>query len=167
MFKPDATLDDWVSANATIQERIAAVKAIAEKSRYQGPYLDLFTHAAVDIYDVLEKMKAPLQDGFQFRDLEDFFVIAAPALYNFSQTIHEFGEDRNREAIFRDLVVFIYYELEKHLKLPGFAKFILRFAIRIWGAKNLAKYIIIAFDYVDGKVEVVSDKAEKFVANLL
>jgi hypothetical protein len=166
-FKPDITLDDWVKADATVEERISAIRSLAEKSRYSGPYKELFSALAVDLYEVFEKIKVALKDGFQFRDLEEIFVAAAPALYNLYNTIGQWGGDQNRQAIFRDLVVFIYYELEKNLKLPGIAKFFLRLAVRMWGAKKISKCLLMAFDFVDGEIENLTGKAQKFIRDLI
>jgi len=166
-FNPDATLQDWIKAGATTEERIKVVRDIVTNSKYDGPYKALFTNLSVSLYDVFVVVKKETADGFQFRDLEPILATAGPALYEIYGKIVAWGKEGEREAIFRDLVIFIYYEVEKFLKMNGFFKFILRTAVRMWVAKKLAKYLLMGFDYFQDKVESIKGKAESFVLNLV
>ena len=166
-FKPNTTIQDWIKADASVGEKIVTVKNMLNASSYNGKYKELFASLAIEIFDVFATIRREVSDGFQFRDLEVILTQAGPDLYQVFKAISSLGKEKEREEIFRDLIMFIYFELEKLLKMGGFFKFILRTVVRVYGAKKLAKYTIIAFDYIDGKITAVTNKASTFVSELI
>ena len=162
MTNPNEILDrleiDEANMSAEI-DRLKRVKQLFEKNRYEGKYKNQFEDVYEDILEARDLIEDAFEDGFQFGDLEEVIAAAAPVLKRIYDEFYETMKSEKEATNFlRDLILFIYYEVEAKINTAGWLKGILRLVLRLWVAKKIAKYIKIAFEYVDGKVSIITDK---------
>lgn len=149
-------------------DRLQRVRQLFAKNGYDGKYKDQFEDVYEDILEAKDIIEDEFEDGFQFSDLEDILVAAAPVLQGiYSEFYGTMKDEKEAQAFLKDLVIFIYYEVEDKIKTWGWLKGILRLALRLYVAGKLAKYMKIAFDYVDGNVTALTDKVQAKVDKYL
>jgi len=159
-------LKEGESTMADINKRLETLKVSMEDNGYTGKYRPLFGEFYGDILEAKARIINAFSDGFQLGDLEEIFVVAAPILKKiYTKAIPLLKAPDEAEAFLRDLIIFIYYEIEPLIKSWGFMKFFFRIALRLWIAAKLAKYMKSGFDWADGKITSVAivAKAKKFL----
>jgi len=148
----------------TEADRLQRVRQLFAKNSYDGKYRDQFEDVYEEILDAKDIIEDEFDDGFQFGDLEDILVAASPVLRDiYDEFYGTLKDEKESEAFLADLVIFIYYEVEDKVKIWGWLKGIMRVVLRVFVAAKIAKYMKIAFDYADGKVIDLTDKATKRV----
>lgn len=148
--------------------RLHQLKELMQKNGYSGKYRGQFEGLYEDILEAKEVILHCFEDGFQFSDLEEIFVAGAPVLKEvYDQCVPLLQDEKEAEKFLRDLVIFVYYEVEPYIQSWGFVKFVLRIALRLWVAGKIARYMKVGFDWADGKVltakTAVLDKAQPFI----
>lgn len=163
----DVLSEDEDDMNAEI-DRLQRVRQLLAKNKYDGKYRDQFEDVYEDILEAKDAIEDEFEDRFQFSDLEDVLVAACPVLKGvYSEFYGTLKDEKEAEAFLRDLVIFIYYEIEEKIDTWGWLKGILRLVLRLWAAGKAAKYLKIAFDYVDGRVVVAKKKVQDKVAKYI
>lgn len=171
---PDEILDRITEGNENMSaeiDRLKRVKQLFAKNHYDGKYKDQFEEVYEDILEAKDLIEAEFEDGFQFGDLEDILAAAVPVLKGIYEEFYDtLKDDKEAHEFLKDLVLFIYYEVEDKIKTWGWLKGIFRLALRLWVAGKAAKYLKIAFDYVDGNIDSLKGKVqariEKFTSRL-
>jgi len=152
-----------------INERLATLKEMMAKNGYTGKYRPIFGDLYEEILGAKDVMVHVFEDGFQFSDLEEVFVAAMPVLKEvWNEAIPKLKDPNEAEAFLKDLIIFVYYEIEPLIKSWGWIKFFLRIALRVYVAGKIASYMKYAFNKADGAVGDLMNhkfvaKAQKFV----
>ena len=142
-------------------DRLKRVRQLFAKNRYDGKYRDKFEEVYEDILEAKDEIERTFEDGFQFSDLEEVLAVVTPTLKAiYDEFYGTLKDEKEAHAFLKDLVLFVYYEIEENINTWGWLKGIFRLVLRLWVAGKIAKYLKIAFDYVDGEVTVLKDKVE-------
>lgn len=171
MPNPNDILDDLTRDEVNMAaeiDRLKRVKQLFEKNRYDGKYKDQFEDVYEDILEARDLIEEDFEDGFQFSDLEEVIVTATPVLKRIYDEFYDtMKSPKEAQKFLRDLILFIYYEVESRVKVWGWLKGLFRLVLRIWVAKKLAKYLKIAFDYVDNRISILKDKTYQKIQGYL
>ena len=142
-------------------DRFRRVQQLFAKNGYDGKYRPQFEDVYEDILEAKDTIERQFEDGFQFGDLEEIIVAVSPVLKAiYDEFYATLKDEKEAEAFLKDLVIFIYYEVEDKISSWGWLKGILRLVLRLFVAGKIAKYMKIAFDYTDGKISVLTDKVQ-------
>ena len=152
-------------------DRAQRVKQLFDQNPYDGKYRKQFEDVYEDILEAKDTIEDAFEDGFQFGDLREIITSVAPVLRSvYDEFYGTLKDDKEAKVFLKDLVIFVYYEIEPKLKANGFVKWILRRALKWYVAGKIAKLLKHAFDFVDGKVEAykapVSDNVLAITAKL-
>lgn len=149
-------------------DRLRRVAQLFAKNKYSGKYRNQFEGVYEDILEVHDVVKEKFIDGFQFSDVEDIIVAASPVLKGIYDEFYYILKDEKEALVFlTELVIFIYYEIEDNIKVWGWLKAIFRLVFKVWAAGKIAKYLKMAFDYVDGNVTNLTNKVKTKVDKYL
>ena len=152
-----------------INKRLESLNELMEMNGYTGKYRPLFGKFYGEILQAKAKIVEAFSDGFQLGDLEKIFSVAAPILKGiYTEAVPLLKEPSEAEVFLKELVIFVYGEIEPLIKSSGLLKFFFRIFLRIYIAGKIAKYLKYAFDKADGVVNDVMgnkfvQKAQKFV----
>jgi hypothetical protein len=137
----------------TEEDRAYRVKQLFGKNPYDGKYREKFEDVYENILEARDLVEDAFADGFQFKDLFEIFSSVSPFIRDiYDEFYGTLKDDKEAKVFLKDLVLFIYYEIEDKLEAGKFVKWILRRAMNWYVAGKLAKYLKLAFDVVDDKV---------------
>lgn len=164
MFTPDATT---AMIDKIREETLENGKVQFSLNDYDGPYRQLFVFLEGDVCELVTAIRNETADGFQLRDLGAILAKGGPVLERILKKIETMGYREDRERVFNDLVVFLWYEIESRLRVWKLLKPVFGFVVKAFLAGRIARYLILAIDYVNGRVKDIQAKLPAWVNDLM
>lgn len=167
-FKPDV---DARKRDKGVRDIISVAKELyinkrLRKNKYKGSHRKLFEGLYRKIYVLTGGIKEELKDGLGFDDLKFAITTVAPLI----KELYDDLLPQNDKAL-QELVKFIYYDVRGFLRKSGFLGGIAMWIFETFAlnsvSKEIAKYLKIAFEAVDSKVDTVTAGLPPIVLNMI